>query len=387
MVRASAGSGIVLVTGGAGFIGSHVVDRLVQEVRPVRVVDALNPTVHRARPDYLNPAAEYVTEDVRDPAAMERALRGVDAVCHQAAMVGLGLDFGDVADYVSHNDAGTASLLLAMHRARFRGRLVLGSSMVVYGEGRYACRVHGTVRPGPRADEDLGAGRFEPRCPDCGRAVTPAPVPEDAPLDPRNVYAATKVHQEHLCALFAEDSGVALTVLRYHNVYGPRMPRDTPYAGVASVFRSALEAGRPPRVFEDGRQLRDFVHVGDVARANVLALTAVPPPRGAFNVASGSPRTVGRMAEELTRAFGPASPLPVVTGEYRRGDVRHVFASPERAARELGFLARTPFDRGMAGFARAPLRDPVADAGLTQRRSGHRMNSAKASPTAAAATQ
>ena len=165
-------------------------------------------------------------------------------------------------------------LLRELARARFRGRLVLASSMVVYGEGRYACAEHGLVRPGPRLPADLDAGRFEPPCPRCGAALAPQSIPEDAPSDPRNVYAATKLHQEHLAAAFSRETGVPVTALRYHNVYGPRMPRDTPYAGVASIFASALAAGRAPRVFEDGGQLRDFVHVRDVARANVLALTA-----------------------------------------------------------------------------------------------------------------
>ena len=167
--------------------------------------------------------------------------------------------------------------------------------MVVYGEGRYACAEHGVVRPPPRAPADLDAGRFEPPCPVCGAPLEPRAVPEDAPPDPRNVYAATKLAQEHLCASFARETGATVTALRYHNVYGPRMPRDTPYAGVASIFRSALAAGDAPRVFEDGGQRRDFVHVRDVARANLLALADATP--GAFNVASGTPRTVLDMAQ------------------------------------------------------------------------------------------
>jgi dTDP-L-rhamnose 4-epimerase len=176
-------------------------------------------------------------------------------------------------------------------------------------------------------------------------------VPEDAPLDPRNVYAATKVAQEHLCAAFARETGATVTALRYHNVYGPRMPRDTPYAGVGSIFRSSLAAGAPPRVFEDGGQLRDFVHVRDVARANLLALDATP---GTYNVASGRPRSVHDMARALTRALD--GPDPVVTGEWRAGDVRHVFASAENAANGLGFRAQEDFDAGMREFAAAPLR-------------------------------
>jgi dTDP-L-rhamnose 4-epimerase len=342
---------MILVTGGAGFIGSHVVDALLAEGEEVRVLDALLPAAHRAPPAYLDERAELVVGDVRDADVVERALRGVTAVSHQAAMVGLGVDLGDIADYVSHNDLGTAVLLRALRG--FSGRLVLGSSMVVYGEGRYRCDEHGLVRPGPRSTGDLDAGRFEPPCPVCGRSLEALAVPEDAPVDPRNVYAATKLAQEHLCLAFARETGVPVTALRYHNVYGPRMPRDTPYAGVASIFRSAFAAGRAPRVFEDGAQRRDFVHVRDVARANVLALRGAAP--GIYNVCSGTPRTVGEMAAALGRAIAGA-PAPVVTGEWRAGDVRHVFASPAHAAASLGFTADEGFEAGMREFATAELR-------------------------------
>jgi len=347
----------ILVTGGAGFIGSHVVDLLVAGGHDVRVLDALLPAAHRERPDYLDPAAEWIEGDLRDAAVAARAVEGVAAVCHQAAMVGLGVDLADLPDYVGHNDFATAQLLRALAAGGFAGRLVLASSMVVYGEGRYACEAHGVVAPGTRKADDLDSGRFEPPCPHCGRPLAPRTVPEDAPLDPRSVYAATKVAQEHLCSVWASETGVPVTALRYHNVYGPRMPRDTPYAGVASIFRSAYAAGRAPRVFEDGGQRRDFVHVRDVARANVCALTAPEPVPGAFNVASGTPRTVLDMARALARACD-ASPeaAPQVTGKWRAGDVRHVVASPALAAERLGFLAGEDFDEGMAELAVAPLR-------------------------------
>jgi dTDP-L-rhamnose 4-epimerase len=349
--------GTILVTGGAGFIGSHVVDLLLVQGHAVRVVDALLPAAHRERPDYLDPAAEWLHGDLRDPDVAARAVRGATAVCHQAAMVGLGVDLADLPEYVGHNDYATAQLLRALAASGFAGRLVLGSSMVVYGEGRYACPEHGLVAPGPRAAADLDAGRFEPPCPRCGRPLEPRSVPEDARLEPRSVYAATKLAQEHLCAAYSRETGLPVTALRYHNVYGPRMPRDTPYAGVASIFRSALAAGRAPHVFEDGGQRRDFVHVRDVARANAHALTADEPVAGAFNVASGTPRTVLEMAHALAAASdAPAALAPRVTGEWRPGDVRHVVASPELAAERLGFRAREDFAAGMAEFAAAPLR-------------------------------
>jgi dTDP-L-rhamnose 4-epimerase len=345
----------VLVTGGAGFIGARVAEALVEAHAEVVVLDDLRPAVHPEQPA-AHPAATLVRASLNDTDAVERALRGVDVVCHEAAKVGLGVDMGDIREYVEDNDLGTASLLLAMHRARYRGRLVLASSMVVYGEGRYRCERHGVVPPGPRTPERLARGDFEPPCPRCHGRLVPEAVPEVARPDPRSVYAATKLHQEHLCAVFAREHGIPSVALRYHNVYGPRMPRDTPYAGVASIFRSALARGEPPAVFEDGGQLRDFVHVSDVARANVLAVTADPSASGAFNIASGLPRTVGEMARALSEAFDGGSIRPVVTGRVRQGDVRHVFASTERAARMLGFRALIPFDEGMRAFATAPLR-------------------------------
>jgi dTDP-L-rhamnose 4-epimerase len=345
---------MILVTGGAGFIGSHIIDALVAEGREVRVLDSL--LAHSAIPDYLAPEADLIEGDVRDPATVERALAGIEHVCHQAGMVGLGSSFLDISDYVSHNDTGTAVLLRALAANHFSGRFVLASSMVVYGEGRYACAEHGVVRPAPRRAADLDAGRFEPGCPSCGRELEGQPIPEQAELDPRNVYAATKLHQEHLSAALEREAGVPVTALRYHNVYGPRMPRETPYAGVASLFASALAAGEAPRVFEDGAQRRDFIHVRDVALANVAALTSAEPVTGALNVASGRPRSVGEMAAALADAAGPEAPRPVITGQYRLGDVRHVFASPEQARKLLGFSAGEDFAQGMRELARAELR-------------------------------
>jgi dTDP-L-rhamnose 4-epimerase len=344
----------VLVTGGAGFIGSQIVTALTARGHDPVILDALLPasrSAARPRPP-LPPGGAWIHADVRDPAAVAGALRGVDAVCHQAAMVGLGTDFLDAPDYVSCNDHGTAVLLAAMAEAGVAD-LVLAGSMVVYGEGRYDCARHGRVRPGPRAAADLAAGRFEPPCPTCGAALVPGLVGEDAPVDPRNVYATTKLTQEHLASAWARSTGGRAIALRYHNVYGPGMPRDTPYAGVAAFFRSALERGEAPRVFEDGGQRRDFVHVRDVAEANAVALEAVhgrePGMLTAYNTGSGTPHTVGETAAALAAAHG--GPEPVVTGEFRLGDVRHITADSGRLRAELGWKPRVGFDEGMAEFA------------------------------------
>ncbi|MGH2776185.1 MAG: NAD-dependent epimerase/dehydratase family protein, partial [Actinomycetota bacterium] len=207
----------ILVTGGAGFIGSHVVDALVADGNEVVVVDVLLPTAHARLPDYIHGDASFVRVDVRDSRALENLARGCDAVSHQASMVGLGQDFSDVTDYVSHNDLGTAALLGALHATSFTGRLVIASSMVVYGEGAFECDVHGEQRPGPRSRGDLDARRWDPLCSECGRTLTVVPTTEKQAVDPRNIYAATKLHQEHLALLFGRETGASVAALRYHN--------------------------------------------------------------------------------------------------------------------------------------------------------------------------
>jgi dTDP-L-rhamnose 4-epimerase len=332
----------VLVTGAAGFVGSHVVDALLDAGHEVVALDSL--VAHGGRrPEWWRPEVEAHHGDVRDPEAWAAALHGVDVVSHQAARVGLGIDHRDVVRYVEDNDLGTAAGLLAMHDAGFGGRLVLASSMVVYGDGSYECADHGPARARPRTAAQLRAGGYDPACPTCGAAMGWRPTTEDAPLDPRNTYAATKLHQEHLCRAFGIEHEVPVTALRYHNVYGPRCPLDTPYAGVASVFRSAVAAGQRPVVLEDGRQTRDFVHVRDVARANVLALTAPNPIDGPLNIASGQPRTVLDLA---WAACDGTDLQPLVQGGGRLGDVRHIVASPARARDQLGFVAAEAFSLG-----------------------------------------
>jgi dTDP-L-rhamnose 4-epimerase len=346
---------VLLVTGGAGFIGGAVVKAALAAGHRVRVLDSLRSDVHgagRAEP----PGVEFVAGDVRDADRLDAALAGVDVVSHQAAKVGLGVDIGDTPDYVSSNDLGTAVLLAGMAAAGV-GRLVLASSMVVYGEGAYRSS-RGPVAVPPRRAVDLEAGRFDPLDPRTGEPLGPDLVREDAALDPRNVYAATKVAQEHLAGAWARATGGRVAALRYHNVYGPGMPQDTPYAGVASLFRTQLEQGRAPTVFEDGGQRRDFVHVSDVAAANLAALRWLDDqPEGAvraFNVGSGQVHTVLEFATALAAAMG--GPAPVVTGQYRLGDVRHVTASSDRLRAELGVPDPVPFAAGVAEFATAPLR-------------------------------
>ncbi len=327
----------ILLTGGAGFIGTAIARSLRAAGHEVRVLDL--------RPDGTG---ESLIGDIRDAGAVRRAVAGVDTVCHLAAKVGLGVDVADTPDYADVNVRGTAVLLAELARAGVR-RLVLASSMVVYGEGLGRCTQHGVVRPGPRSVDDLSHGRFEAPCPRCGRPLGHALVGESAPLDPRNAYAASKVAQEHFAGSWARATGGAVTALRFHNVYGPGLPRDTPYAGVAAILLSELLAGRAPRVFEDGGQRRDFVHVDDVAEAVRLTTELQDGDSIAVNVGSGTPRTVGELAAALATATG--GPAPMVTGEYRLGDVRHITADSSLLHGRFGWRARTDFADGLARLA------------------------------------
>ncbi len=337
----------VLLTGGAGFIGRHVLRELLTRGHEVRVMDSLRPDVH-AGGKTAPLDAELIVADVRDAAAVDRALHGVEAVLHLAAKVGLGVDVGDLPDYASSNDVGVAEILTGMARAKVK-RLTLASSMVVYGEGVGHCAEHGAVRPGPRIESELKMANFEPPCPICGKPLDTALVAEDTPFDPRNAYATSKLAQEYYASNWARVTGGSVAALRYHNVYGPGMPRDTPYAGVAAIFTSALKNGEAPSVFEDGRMRRDFVHVRDVAAATVTACEAHDSGVRAFNVGSGTPRTVGDMALALAQAL--QGPLPVVTGGYRLGDVRHITADSSRLRSELGWKPQIEFADGMREMA------------------------------------
>jgi dTDP-L-rhamnose 4-epimerase len=340
----------VLLTGAAGFIGSRVAAALADAGHDVVGVDAMLPAAHGADAD---PPEGVQLVDVRDAGAVASLLDGVDAVCHQSAVVGAGVDAADAPSYGSHNDYATSVLLAEMFAAGCQ-RLVLASSMVVYGQGRFSCAEHGVVEPLPRARADLDAGVFEHRCPLGGEELQWQLVDEDAPLRPRSLYAASKVAQENYALAWAESTGGSVVALRYHNVYGPNMPRDTPYSGVAAIFRSAIEAGDVPRVFEDGGQMRDFVHVDDIAAANVVAIEANREGFTPANVCSGRPISILEVAKELCETRGDVPPL--VTGQYRSGDVRHIVASPAGAEELLGFRAVIDPRDGLREFAYAPLR-------------------------------
>ncbi|WP_254666613.1 NAD(P)-dependent oxidoreductase [Humibacillus sp. DSM 29435] len=348
----------VLVTGGAGFIGTNVVSELVARGHTTTVLDSLRPDVHTdggeaararlheiaARSPAPDRAVNLAVGDARDLGVVTRLCGDVDVVVHLAAKVGLGLDIDDIDDYVSSNDLGTATVLRAAARAGIT-RFVQASSMVVYGEGHYTCDDHGVVPPAPRTRDWLEQGRFDPPCPVCAEPLTAGLVSEHALLDPRNTYAVTKVAQEQLASVWSRETGASAVSLRLHNVYGPNMPKNTPYAGVAAIFASALDRGEAPRVFEDGGQRRDFVHVTDIGAAFAVATEADTSGHRAFNVGSGVVHTVGDLAQALSGARG--GPEPVVTGQFRLGDVRHVTASSERIADELGWRATVSLEDGV----------------------------------------
>jgi dTDP-L-rhamnose 4-epimerase len=349
----------VLITGGAGFIGSHLATELITHGYRVRVVDTLIPQVHGdhpARPSYLHGDVELVRADVTDGEALAAALEGVDAVFHFAAMVGVGQSMYEIARYTRVNALGTAVLLEALARRPVR-RLIVASSMSIYGEGRYrdaSGRLHTGVS---RSLERLRAGEWEPVSPQ-GGALESVPTDEDAPASLTSVYALSKFDQERLCLLVGRAYGISTVALRFFNVYGPHQALSNPYTGVLAIFGARLLNDKPPLIFEDGLQRRDFVSVHDVARACRAALEADDVGEGVFNVGSGASVTVREVAERLARVLGKDIE-PVITGDHRVGDIRHCYADIGRARSVLGFRPAVAFDAGLEQLA-AWLADQVA---------------------------
>lgn len=339
----------ILVTGGAGFIGSHLVDELVARGARVRILDSLVEQVHGdGPPSHLNPNAEFVRGDVCDPSAVASALEGVDVVYHQAAEVGVGQSMYEIVRYVRANDLGTAVLLEEMIKrpGQFR-KLIVASSMSIYGEGAYRC---GTcdldVNPFLRANEQLAAHDWEFKCEGCGQLLTPIGTRESKPLFPTSVYAVSKQDQEQYCLAVGRAYGVPTVALRYFNVYGPRQALSNPYTGVGAIFSSRLMNDQAPIVFEDGEQTRDFVHVSDIVRANLLVLEADKCDYQSINIGTGRATSIKQIAEMLAKGLGKTIE-PEIVGKYREGDIRHCVADIARAEDLLGYQPQVTLEDGL----------------------------------------
>jgi dTDP-L-rhamnose 4-epimerase len=350
----------VLITGGAGFIGSHAADALIEAGYDVRLLDALSPQVHGPnceRPAYLHPEAELMVGDVTDAVAVERALRGVDSVLHLASSVGVGQSMYDIETYVRTNELGTAVLLQTLANRPVK-RLVVASSMSIYGEG--ACRgADGTlVAPEERAVAQLKRGVWE-LIDANGQALSPVPTPETKQPALSSIYALNKFAQERMCLITGKAYGIPTLALRFFNVFGPRQALSNPYTGVLAIFAARLLNDRPPLVFEDGLQRRDFVHVHDVARACLLALES-DHSDDVFNIGSGESRCIVSVANDLARVMGRSQMAPQITAKYRTGDIRHCFADLTKSGNLLGFVPRVRFEDGLDELARY-LADQIAD--------------------------
>lgn len=340
----------VLITGGAGFIGAHVARALLEQGYRVRALDSLDPQVHagRTRPSYLDNEVELTIGDLRDAHAVRRALLDVDSVIHLAAKVGVGQSMYEIDQYVGVNSLGTGVLLQALlgHPVR---RLLVASSMSVYGEGLYQRADGTTVAVPERAREQLAAREWEPRDRD-GRALTPVPTPESKPPALASIYALGKFEQEQSALLFGSAYEIPTIALRFFNVYGPHQALSNPYTGVIAIFAARLLNGKPPMIFEDGRQRRDFVSVNDVARACVLALEQPGLRSEVINVGSGTSVTVEEIAVRLARILGKEIE-PEITGTYRVGDIRNCFADITAARRRLSFEPSVCLEDGIAELA------------------------------------
>ncbi|MBN2150357.1 MAG: NAD-dependent epimerase/dehydratase family protein [Candidatus Lokiarchaeota archaeon] len=332
----------ILVTGGLGFIGGHLVDKLVQKGHAVRVLDSMEFQVHQGKfPPYANDKAEYVIGNVLDRAAVRRALEGAEVVFHDAAAVGVGQSMYQVHHYVEANAGGTAMILDELVNGNHPiKKLIVAASNTVYGEGLYDCPACGKVEAPLRDAEQIKRKEWDVRCPKCAAVLKPAPTPETKSLDSTNIYALTKKYQEELCMSVGRTYGIPVTSLRYFNVYGPRQSLSNPYTGVACIFISRLKNGNPPYIYEDGLQTRDFIHVNDVAGVNVFAMEHAAAEYQCINVGTGNPVTIKGLAERLAAKLGSGLG-PTISNEGRPGDIRHCFADVSKL-KGLGYQHEFP---------------------------------------------
>ncbi len=343
----------ILVTGGAGFVGSHLVDALLERGHEVRVYDNLTPQVHGdGLPGYFPRDVELTQGDMRHPELVREAVRNIDVVFHLAAAVGVGQSMYEISHYMGVNTQGTANLLQALLDTRCRvEKLIVASSMSIYGEGKYVCPACGEMAPSPRPLSQLKQKTWEALCPRCGVALRPLPTDESKPLQATSIYALSKKDQEEMVLLFGRTYQLPAVALRYFNIYGSRQALSNPYTGVAAIFASRLMNGNPPLVFEDGEQMRDFVSVHDVVTANLLAMERPEADGMALNIGSGQPISIRQVAAELGSALG-TNLAPQITGKYRAGDIRHCFADISAAEKVLGYRPRAKFGEGIQELVR-----------------------------------
>ena len=338
----------VLITGGAGFVGSHTADALLAAGHEVRIFDNLTPQVHKAgRSTHLPSGAEFVLGDMRNRSQVDKAVQNIDVIFHLAAVVGVGQSMYQISDYTATNNLGTANLFQAVLDTRSQPeKIVVASSMSIYGEGKYWCAKCGEVAPSARPLNQMKRKQWEPVCPNCRQALLPVPTREDKQLECTSIYALSKKDQEEMTLLFGRTYGIPAVALRYFNIYGTRQSLSNPYTGVGAIFASRLMNGKSPIIFEDGRQMRDFVSVHDIAKANLLAMEKSGADGKAVNIGSGHPVTISEVAAELERALAVKLP-PQITGKYRAGDIRHCFADISTATQLLGYRPETRLKEGI----------------------------------------
>ncbi len=338
----------ILVTGGAGFIGSHLVDRLVQMGHDVTVLDVIEKQVHtHGRPEYLNRKAKYIIGDIRDRRKLSESIKGTEVISHQAAAVGVGQSMYQIEKYVDVNSLGTAALLDFLVNGKHDVRkFIVASSMSIYGEGSYICEGCGMVYPDIRDKSQMERHEWEMRCNKCGRKASPLPTDEEKPLKPTSVYATTKRSQEELCLNVGRSYGIPTVSLRYFNVYGPRQSLSNPYTGVCAIFSSRIKNGKPPLIFEDGLQSRDFVNVRDIVQANILAMEKKKADYNYYNVGTGVQKTILDVANTLIKLYGMGV-KPRVSSRFRAGDIRHCFSDIRKISDDLGYRPSVTFEDGM----------------------------------------
>lgn len=338
----------ILVLGGAGFVGSHTADALLKQGHAATVFDNLSKQVHPdGLPSYLSRDVAFIEADVRDLSALSKAVIGADAIYHLAAAVGVGQSMYQISDYVSANIQGTANLLQAILNTRSEPeKVIVASSMSIYGEGRYVCPTCGMVAPPPRPAAQLKQKAWELHCAGCHTILNPAATDENKPLQCTSIYALSKKAQEEMVLVFGNTYNLPTVALRYFNIYGPRQSLSNPYTGVAAIFASRLMNGNAPVIFEDGRQMRDFVNIHDIVQANLLALHSAGADGSAINVGSGNPVTILQVADQISCMLGrPVEPK--ISGNYRAGDIRHCYADISMASRRLGYKPRVSFREGI----------------------------------------